>query len=473
LEIIFSDFFSLLALSLNGYQLEGTARPLMVKYAEDQHKKKELNRLHNLTLNTAFPRGMGGGGGSGQNSPPMGQNSYNSHQNNNNRNNGGDNGNNGGGHPHHMNHQNNNNNNGGNNNRGGGGGGFRNNGPPPGMGGMGGMGGGGMGGMNHHDPMGGMGGGMMGNPHHQMKPPPQLQPQQHHPHHQPDLVNPAFYYQTPQSLANMYNNPQPSPGPVPMLHSPMNAGAPHPHQMFIPNAPGSPIDFNKRQGGQKGGPRKGFGGFESPTMGPTPAVGGPPPLGNWFPQHTLPPFMNHNGLPPPPALHPNPVSGVDLNGFPPSPHLHGMPLSVLPSPQGGGPGQNNLMSTGRTPRNQFSNGAGGPPSFSNNPPPQINTGNNNGSGNGAASNNPVTVSVSNLPANADVNMLYDLFSNFGKIMNAQIDDSPTGRVSNGANPRQSRGRFQMNNLMQAETAVKALNGANVFEGSMPLQVTIY
>jgi hypothetical protein len=439
----------------------------MVKYAEDQHKKKELNRLHNLTLNTAFPRGMGGGGGSGQNSPPMGQNSYNSHQNNN-RNNGGDNGNNGGGgHPHHMNHQNNNN--GGNNNRGGGG--FRNNGPPPGMGGggMGGMGGGGMGGMNH-DPMGGMGG-MMGNPHHQMKPPPQLQ-QQHHPHHQPDLVNPAFYYQTPQSLANMYNNPQPSPGPVPMLHSPMNAGAPHPHQMFIPNAPGSPIDFNKRQGGQKGGPRKGFGGFESPTMGPTPAVGGPPPLGNWFPQHTLPPFMNHNGLPPPPALHPNPVSGVDLNGFPPSPHLHGMPLSVLPSPQGGGPGQNNLMSTGRTPRNQFSNnGAGGPPSFNNNPPPQINTGNANGSGN--APSNPVTVSVSNLPANADVNMLYDLFSNFGKIMNAQIDDSPTGRVSNGANPRQSRGRFQMNNLMQAETAVKALNGANVFEGSMPLQVTIH
>jgi hypothetical protein len=39
----FSDFlfiFSTLALSLNGYQLEGTVRPLMVKYAEDQHKKK-------------------------------------------------------------------------------------------------------------------------------------------------------------------------------------------------------------------------------------------------------------------------------------------------------------------------------------------------------------------------------------------------------------------------------------------------
>eukprot|EP01039_Chlorochromonas_danica_P009414 gene9414-10399_t len=50
------------ALSLNGCQLEGSSRPLVVKYAEDQHKKKELSRLHNLTINNAFRRiGMGGG----------------------------------------------------------------------------------------------------------------------------------------------------------------------------------------------------------------------------------------------------------------------------------------------------------------------------------------------------------------------------------------------------------------------------
>jgi len=37
------------ALSLNGYVLDGSNRGLVVKYAEDQHKKKELFRLSNLT----------------------------------------------------------------------------------------------------------------------------------------------------------------------------------------------------------------------------------------------------------------------------------------------------------------------------------------------------------------------------------------------------------------------------------------
>lgn len=43
-------------------QLEGATRGLVVKFAEDQHKKKELNRLHNLTMNSAF-RGPNGGQG--------------------------------------------------------------------------------------------------------------------------------------------------------------------------------------------------------------------------------------------------------------------------------------------------------------------------------------------------------------------------------------------------------------------------
>lgn len=44
-------------------QLEGATRGLVVKFAEDQHKKKELNRLHNLTMNAAFRGGPNGGPG--------------------------------------------------------------------------------------------------------------------------------------------------------------------------------------------------------------------------------------------------------------------------------------------------------------------------------------------------------------------------------------------------------------------------
>jgi hypothetical protein len=47
-------FIIRLALSLDGCQLEGSSRPLGVKYAEDQHKKKELSRLHHLTIANAF-----------------------------------------------------------------------------------------------------------------------------------------------------------------------------------------------------------------------------------------------------------------------------------------------------------------------------------------------------------------------------------------------------------------------------------
>lgn len=53
------------ALTLNGCQLEGSSRGLIVKYAEDQHKKKELTKLHNLTLNTNF-RGASNGNNNNQ-----------------------------------------------------------------------------------------------------------------------------------------------------------------------------------------------------------------------------------------------------------------------------------------------------------------------------------------------------------------------------------------------------------------------
>lgn len=38
-------------MALSGCELEGSSRPLVVKYAEDQHKKKELSRLQTLTTN--------------------------------------------------------------------------------------------------------------------------------------------------------------------------------------------------------------------------------------------------------------------------------------------------------------------------------------------------------------------------------------------------------------------------------------
>lgn len=339
-------YLCFLALTLNGCQLEGSSRPLVVKYAEDQHKKKELTRLHNLTLNTAFRGGPQQGGQPGQ-----------------------------------MQNQNKQ---------------FR--GP--------------------------------GENHHQMKQPPQ----------QNEVVNHPFYYQS-QNMANMYNNPQP-PSPMQMVHSPINS-----NQMYLPpNAATSPVhDFNKR--GNK--PRKGFG-FESPTMASAPA-----PVGNWgFPQQL--PYIPST-LPPPPALHPN--QSVDMNNFAASPHLHGVPISVLPSPQNQQFGARNNRNGGfpgqvPSPLNMPYNGNPGAPVAA---PANFSSPNN------------VTISVSNLPPNADVNLLHEIFSNYGKITSAQIDDSPVSRVSNGA-PRQSRGRLQMANISQAESAVQALNGAVVFEGGPPLQV---
>lgn len=60
-------------MSLNGCQLEGSSRGLVVKYAEDQHKKKELSRLQHLTMNQNNFRGNNGpGGGPQQNMGGMG-----------------------------------------------------------------------------------------------------------------------------------------------------------------------------------------------------------------------------------------------------------------------------------------------------------------------------------------------------------------------------------------------------------------
>ena len=62
-------FSSYSALSLNGCQLEGGQRGLVVKYAEDQHKKREMDRLQNLTTHNVYrylPLAPGGASGSGE-----------------------------------------------------------------------------------------------------------------------------------------------------------------------------------------------------------------------------------------------------------------------------------------------------------------------------------------------------------------------------------------------------------------------
>lgn len=277
-------------MSLNGFQLEGSPRPLAVKYAEDQHKKKELSRLHNLTLNTGFrggPGGMQGGGGpGGMGNHPMNLNHHpgnNMHHHQNNP------GLVGGNMNMNMNNMNNNNMK------------FRD---------------------NKNDGQGGLGQGGGGGP----------------------LGSPYFYQA--QSLANMYNNPQPSPPPpMPMVHSPIGNN----RMMFAPPPPnpGTPPgmggggmgDFNGRRT-PRAPKNKGFA-FDNnmqPGLQPAPAVG------NWFPPQQLP-FMPNAGLPPPPALHHNQSNMQNMAALSPrfypmrSPQQPGAPdnLNQLFQP-GGAPG---------------------------------------------------------------------------------------------------------------------------------------
>jgi len=53
------------ALTLNGCQLEGSSRGLVVKYAEDQHKRREMSRLQNFTSQSLYRYGHPGEGDMG------------------------------------------------------------------------------------------------------------------------------------------------------------------------------------------------------------------------------------------------------------------------------------------------------------------------------------------------------------------------------------------------------------------------
>jgi hypothetical protein len=90
-----------------------------------------------------------------------------------------------------------------------------------------------------------------------------------------------------------------------------------------------------------------------------------------------------------------------------------------------------------------------------------------------SSSTHVTITVGCLPHNADLALLHDLFSPYGRIISAQIDDSDFGNgINDQNNAHCGRGRIQMSGLAQAQYATQALNGAIIFEGGKPLQVNI-
>lgn len=89
----------------------------------------------------------------------------------------------------------------------------------------------------------------------------------------------------------------------------------------------------------------------------------------------------------------------------------------------------------------------------------------------------VTLNISNLPAHADVALLHDLFSPYGRILSAQIDvdqsaQSRLGSAASRVSICSGRGRVQMAGLPQAEFAAHALSGAIVCEGGLPIQVQL-
>lgn len=89
-------------------------------------------------------------------------------------------------------------------------------------------------------------------------------------------------------------------------------------------------------------------------------------------------------------------------------------------------------------------------------------------------NSSVTLIVSSLPQHADIALLHDLCAPYGQIISAQVDVDPSNSqldVANGRGGCSGRGRVQMASLSQAQYATQALNGAIIFEGGRPLQVS--
>lgn len=91
---------------------------------------------------------------------------------------------------------------------------------------------------------------------------------------------------------------------------------------------------------------------------------------------------------------------------------------------------------------------------------------------GRPQDNSVTLLIGFLPQHADVALLHDLCSPYGRILSAQIDVDNSSASDDAAlhGSCTGRGRVQMAELSQAQYATQALNGAIIFEGGRPLQV---
>lgn len=86
----------------------------------------------------------------------------------------------------------------------------------------------------------------------------------------------------------------------------------------------------------------------------------------------------------------------------------------------------------------------------------------------------VTLIIGCLPEHADVALLHDLCAPYGRIISAVVD-LDTNSISEGAGARggcTARGRVQMAGLSHAQYATNALNGAIIFEGGRPLEVSL-
>lgn len=345
------------ALALNGCQLEGSSRGLIVKYAEDQHKKKELHRLHNLTANNSY-RAMG---------------------------------------------------------------------MPGGMSGM------------------------------------QADSRAHQLNLKSDPLAQTYYYQQ-QNMNAAYGGPH-SPLHSPMLqhpHSPISAG-----HIYLPStAPVHPsmLDYGSNKPMATSKPQRGMNNKNIPFPIDTAEMSESHQQNTWYtaisPQHLSYLQTHHDaegmhslgmGISPPPSPQqhiPHHMQQQQLSGH------HQSGLRLQPPNSRGGASHQQLHITPHS-------------------PPQSPT-----SLTSPYSVGPVCLDLTHLPSDADVALLYELFTPYGRILNAQVDAPapttlpPSADGSDAARMCSGRGKVQMAGFAQAEYAAQALNGAIIFEGAVPIQVEI-
>lgn len=83
----------------------------------------------------------------------------------------------------------------------------------------------------------------------------------------------------------------------------------------------------------------------------------------------------------------------------------------------------------------------------------------------AAYNGSVTVILNRLPPNADVAMLHDLFSPYGRILSAHVDTEDAVGGDGRRGSHYTRAYIQMESIGQAQNAVQAISGSMLFNAN--------